>query len=65
MKEKIVGFFEDMVKEMKKVSWPKKSELRGSTIITIVTMLISSAFVWGIDWVLSKGLAVIFTNTPK
>lgn len=64
MKEKIVGFFEDMVKEMKKVSWPKKSELRGSTIITIVTMLISALFVWGIDQGISKVLALIFT-TPK
>lgn len=63
MKDKIVGFFEDMVKEMKKVSWPKKSELRGSTIIVIVTMLISAAFVWGVDQVISKGLALIF-STP-
>jgi preprotein translocase subunit SecE len=64
MKEKITGFFEDMVKEMKKVSWPKKSELRGSTIITLVTMIISAVFVWGIDQGISKALALIFT-TPK
>jgi len=60
MKEKIVGFFDDMVKEMKKVSWPKKAELRGSTIITIVTMVISAVIVWGIDQGISKLLAVIF-----
>ena len=27
MKEKIIGFFEDVVKEMKKVTWPTKDEL--------------------------------------
>jgi preprotein translocase subunit SecE len=62
MKEKIVGFFDDMVKEMKKVSWPKKAELRGSTIITIVTMVISAVIVWGIDQGISKLLAVIFST---
>lgn len=65
MKEKIVGFFEDMVKEMKKVSWPKKSELRGSTIIVLVTMVISAIFVWGIDQAISKGLALIFSTPPQ
>ncbi len=31
MKEKIIGFFEDVVKEMKKVTWPTKAELKEST----------------------------------
>ncbi|MBS1514154.1 MAG: preprotein translocase subunit SecE [Bacteroidetes bacterium] len=68
MKEKIVGFFDDMLKEMKKVSWPKKTELRGSTIITLVTMVISAAFVYGIDKLISWVLMLIFggssTTTP-
>jgi preprotein translocase subunit SecE len=66
MKDKIIGFFDDMIKEMKKVSWPKKAELRGSTIITIVTMLISAAFVYGIDKLISWVLMLIFgsSNTP-
>lgn len=50
---------------MKKVSWPKKSELRGSTIIVLVTMVISAVFVWGIDQGISKALALIFATTPK
>jgi len=60
MKEKITGFFEDMVKEMKKVSWPKKEELRGSTIIVVVTMIISSIFVYLIDKGISEVLKIIF-----
>jgi preprotein translocase subunit SecE len=31
MKEKIVNFFNDVVKEMKKVTWPTKDELKEST----------------------------------
>ena len=60
MKDKIVNFFTDIVREMKKVSWPKKDELRESTIVVLLTSLIFAAFVYIIDWILSQGLKVIF-----
>jgi preprotein translocase subunit SecE len=49
MKEKIVNFFTDVVKEMKKVTWPTKDELKESTVIVIVTCLILAAFTYLID----------------
>jgi preprotein translocase subunit SecE len=49
MKEKIIGFFTDVVKEMNKVTWPKKDDLRDSTIIVLVVCLIISAFVYVVD----------------
>ena len=49
MKEKIINFFTDVVKEMKKVTWPTKDELKESTIIVIVTCLILAAFTYLID----------------
>lgn len=60
MKDKIINFFTDIVKEMKKVSWPKKEELRESTMVVIITSLIFAAFVYLVDKVLSEGLKVIF-----
>jgi preprotein translocase subunit SecE len=49
MKEKIIGFFTDVVKEMKKVTWPKKDDLRDSTVIVLVVCLIIAFFVWAVD----------------
>lgn len=49
MKEKIIGFFTDVVKEMNKVTWPKKDELRDSTVVVLVVCLILSAFVFVVD----------------
>ena len=43
MKEKIIGFFQDVVKEMKKVTWPTKDELKESTKIVIVVCIILAA----------------------
>lgn len=55
MKEKIIAFFEDVIKEMKKVTWPKKEDLRDSTIIVLVVCLLIAAFVYVID----QGLSIL------
>ena len=61
MKEKIIAFFEDVVKEMKKVTWPKKDDLRDSTIIVLVVCLVIAAFVYVIDQGLSFALKFILS----
>ncbi|MBM4175343.1 MAG: preprotein translocase subunit SecE [Ignavibacteria bacterium] len=60
MKEKIINFFSDVVKEMKKVTWPTKDELRESTVIVIVTCVILAAFVYAIDMILSNLIKGLF-----
>lgn len=49
MKEKVIGFFTDVVKEMNKVTWPKKDDLRESTVIVLVVCLIVAGFVYVVD----------------
>jgi len=60
MKEKIIGFFDDVVKEMKKVTWPTKDELKESTKIVIVACLILSAFTYLIDMAITQVFKGIF-----
>ena len=60
MKEKIIGFFNDVVKEMKKVTWPTKDELKESTSIVIVACLILAAFTYVIDMGINQILKGIF-----
>jgi preprotein translocase subunit SecE len=62
MREKIIGFFEDIYKEMKKVSWPKKEELKDSTVIVLVTMVVFAVFVFVIDKGISELLKAIFVT---
>lgn len=58
---KIKGFANDVVAEMKKVSWPTKDQLRESTIVVIVTSILFTLIVWLIDTVLTELMKVIFT----
>jgi len=49
MKDKIIDFFTGVVKEMKKVTWPTKEELKESTAIVVVVCLILAAFTYVVD----------------
>ena len=61
MKEKIIAFFEDVVKEMKKVTWPTKENLKESTIVVLVVCLAIAMFVYAIDQSLSFLLKTILS----
>ena len=60
MINKIKNYFKEVVKEMKKVSWPTKEQLRESSMVVVVTTFILTALVYIIDWVVSKILGFIF-----
>jgi preprotein translocase subunit SecE len=60
MKEKIIKFFDDVVKEMKKVTWPTKAELKESTTIVIVVCLVLAAFTYVIDMIINQVIKGIY-----
>lgn len=60
MKEKIINFFNDVVKEMKKVTWPTKDELKESTTIVIVVCLLIAAFTYAVDMAVSQIMRGLF-----
>jgi preprotein translocase subunit SecE len=59
MFKKIQKFFEDVVFEMKKVSWPSWQELKGSTIVVLFLTLILAVFLFFVDLILSKLVNII------
>ncbi len=60
MKDKIIAFFQDVVKEMKKVTWPTMDELKESTYVVIVSCLIIAAFTYVIDFIITQLFKGIF-----
>lgn len=57
--QRIVKFFRDVVREMKKVSWPKKKELTKYTITTIVTVTFIALFFTVVDMGISSLIRLI------
>jgi len=59
MKEKVVTFFNDVAKEMEKVTWPSKQELVESTRIVVVVSILIAVFAWVVDLAVAEALKAI------
>ena len=48
------NYIKDVITELRKVTWPTREELKGSTITVVIFSLISTVFVFGVDSILGK-----------
>jgi preprotein translocase subunit SecE len=55
-------FFHDTNSEIKKVSWPSRNEVIGTTAVVIVATLVFAVFLWGCDVVFFKAIDFLFTK---
>lgn len=54
------AYIEDVLKEMRKVSWPSRKELVSNTIVTLGATVAISLFIWAADWVINRFLEIIY-----
>ena len=59
MFKRIKFFLLDVYKELKKVSWPTKNEIKESTVIVIIAVGISAVFIGIVDFFLGNILSKI------
>ncbi len=55
-------FFRETQSEMKKVTWPTKNEVVGTTVVVIAATLVFALFLWGCDLVFYKAIDFLFTR---
>jgi preprotein translocase subunit SecE len=60
MFQKLVKFIKEVRNELKRVSWPSRDEIRGSTTVVIVIVLVLAVFVGLVDRALSYMVSIIF-----
>jgi preprotein translocase subunit SecE len=58
--DRLREFIKDVRVEFWKVSWPSRAELRDSTIVVIVTVIIVAGFIGLVDRVLAFGITRLF-----
>jgi len=57
--KKTVEFLIDTQGELQKVSWPTREELIGSTGVVIILLVILGAYIFGVDWVITRIMKII------
>jgi len=55
-------FLKEVRQELKKVNWPTRQELSAYTIVVLVSVVVLTSFVFGLDYVFSKGVLRLFGN---
>jgi len=58
---KISTYFSESYKELtEKVTWPNWNQLQQSTMIVLVSTLVITAIVWGLDVLIQNGLKFVY-----
>ncbi len=53
-------FTDETVDEMKKVTWPDRDQLRNSTVVVLVFVVIVSGIIWVMDLSVRGVISVVF-----
>ena len=55
-------FLREVRAEIKKVTWPKRKEVYGTTVVVIVTCFIFGFFLWAVDVVMGQVLTWLYAS---
>jgi len=56
---KIIQFVKESREELKKVSWPERDEVSALTMVVLITVIITSLFLWLVDATLMKIVSLV------
>ena len=54
-----IGYFKEVIRELKKVSWPSRKQTVNKTMLVIVISLLLAVYLGGLDFMFQKLAEVI------
>ncbi len=55
-------FWREMIAEMKKVTWPTRPEVVGTTVVVLIATIVFALFLWGCDLVFYQITNFLFSK---
>lgn len=62
MWNRLTTFLREVRAELKKVTWPKRKEVYGTTAVVIVTLFIFGFYLWAVDVVMGRMLTWLYSS---
>ncbi len=53
-------FLREVRGEINKVTWPKRKEVRGTTIVVLITCVVFGVYLWFVDIVMGRVLTWLY-----
>jgi preprotein translocase subunit SecE len=57
--QRIKTYLQEVWAEMAKVSWPSREEVRGATVVVLITVALMTVFIGVVDQILNRLLKLI------
>jgi preprotein translocase subunit SecE len=58
--KRLTTFFQEVKAELQRTSWPTQKEVRSTTVVVIVFVLVCAAYLFVVDRVLQTGMERLF-----
>ncbi|MHB1987549.1 MAG: preprotein translocase subunit SecE [Acidimicrobiales bacterium] len=58
--ERTVEYVREVRSELQKVAWPGRSEVANYTVVVLITVVLLTLFVFGLDYAFAKGIIYLF-----
>jgi preprotein translocase subunit SecE len=52
---RVGDFYQDVKQEMRKTSWPTRSQVTSTTVVVIIAVFFFGFYLFGVDWVVTQG----------
>ena len=59
---RLVAFYHGVIAEMKKVTWPGRTEVVNTTFIVLIATVVFAVYLWGCDQIFYKAIDLLFTR---
>jgi preprotein translocase subunit SecE len=53
-------FLREVRQELRKVAWPTRRELTAYTLVVLVSVVVLTSYVFGLDFLISKAVLLVF-----
>lgn len=63
--QEIKGYFEDLRKEMRLVTWPTWNQVRATTIVVIAAVFVFAFYFWVVDMAVGRAMTKLFETVGK
>ena len=58
--KRLTAFFQEVKAELQKTTWPTQKEVRNTTIVVIVFVMVCAAYLYVVDTFLQAGMEKLF-----
>ena len=58
-------YFNDLKLEMRRVTWPNRKQVEGTTAVVIFSVFVFAAYFWVVDSALAKGITGVLRYFTK